>query len=310
MRYIFHSGMLGSTKSKAKSAARIVVVYHGIEKGLTMPDFRPGFGRLQLLGLIRQCKMFISQFGITNVQLQHAVAVIEEYRNVHQTIGYELDEEILQQIQQLTQVYTDTPRQGHQNVADLGSFYEKAHAPFPDFAKSRASIRHYTSRQISGDEIRKAIDVARSTPSACNRQSVRVHLLTDKNQIEKILELQGGNRGFGHLAHNLIFITTDLRCYFGPNELTVGWVDGGMFAMTLIFALHHQKIATCALNCSFSVEKERQMRSLTGISKDESFVVMLTCGYPPDTFQYPASKRYDIGDILTIHDHPSRSTDQ
>ena len=55
-------------------------------------------------------------------------------------------------------------------------------------------------------------------------------MYTNKNQIAKILEVQGGNRGFGHLANRLIIITSEVGVFTGVAERNQVYIDGGMYA--------------------------------------------------------------------------------
>jgi nitroreductase len=299
-RHLRYSGLMGE-KNERQSIGRLIASYHTIEKGLTMPDFRPGFGQGAIINLIEKCNAFIDSYNASNVQLIHCVQVILEYKQVHEELGFVLDSGLIEKINMLQQRISFSVACSHQNIVSCEDYFSKSISPFPEFSKSRASIRNFADQLISDQTILEAVRLARSAPSACNRQSVRVHLVRDKIKIDEILRIQAGSRGFSHTVRNLILITTDLSSYFGPNELTIGWVDGGMFAMNLCLSLHHLKVASCPLNCSMSTEKQRAIRNVLPIPKNESFVLLLAAGYPPQEFKYTVSKRYQAEQILSIY---------
>lgn len=125
-------------------------------------------------------------------------------------------------------------------------------------------------------------------------------MFTDKEKISEILTLQGGNRGFGHLADKLIVLTQEQGISHGVYERHQIYVDGGMFAMNLLYALHYKKIVACSLNCNFSMMKERKMRKICNVDSSEMFVMMISCGIAPDNFKIASSKRIPLSNLLTI----------
>ncbi|MFN9645259.1 MAG: nitroreductase family protein [Cyanobacteriota bacterium] len=299
-RHLRYSGLMGYG-SENRSVGKLIASYHSIEKGLTMPDFRPGFGEGAINSLIAHCNTFIDSYNSTNTHLLHSVQVILEYQQLHHELGYDLSEELLGSIASLKAKMRLDLASAMQNTTTADQFFSRSHSSFPEFVTSRASIRNFDQRLVPSDVILQAVELAKSAPSACNRQSVRVHYLQNPSIITQVLAIQAGSRGFSHKVSNLLILTTDIGAYFGPNELTIGWVDGGMFAMNLCLSLHYLKVATCPLNCSLSVEKQRSLRRLLPIPENESFVVMLAVGYPPAEFKYTASKRYDSDEIFVFH---------
>lgn len=295
-RYLRKSGVL-RYNTKEKLTGIIIAEYHVIEKGLTMPETRLGFGRVNLMSLIENCIRYINKYGVNDSQVKHAIAVIFEYNVFHRNEKYELDSELMQKIGQLEVLATNI-NPSLQNACTKDSYFQNIHASFPDFSQSRRSVRNYTEEDIPVIEIEKSVELARNAPSACNRQSIRTYLYTNKEQIKKILDVQGANRGFGHLTNKLIIVVSDIQAYHGLHERNSGYVDGGIFTMNLLYALHYHKIATCTLNCSFSISKEQKIRKLCGIKKSEICVTMITCGYVPDQFKSATSERYALDHTL------------
>lgn len=77
---------------------------------------------------------------------------------------------------------------------------------YEQFVKSRHSIRHFNSTPVKIDDLKEAINLARYTPSACNRQGWRTRIIVDRDIIRGILENQNGNRGFGQEIDKLLVI--------------------------------------------------------------------------------------------------------
>ncbi|MFB6320160.1 nitroreductase family protein [Saccharicrinis sp. FJH54] len=297
--YVVHSGVL-KTSTKTKLIARITEEYHVIEKGLTMPETRLGFGRNNLLSLLSNCNEFVSKYGFYDIQLRHAASVVNEYLKFHEDNAYKLDKTLVEKIDIFRQK-THIREVSKQIQSTQKEYFKHNRSSFDIFSSSRKSLRNYSDKEVPIETINAAVDLSRNTPSSCNRQGSRVYIYSDRALVKQILKLQGGNRGFGHLAKKLIVVTAELGISHGVFERHQVWIDGGMFAMNLLYSLHFMKIAACPLNCNFSIKKDRELRKLCGIKNSEVFIMMISCGIPPDSFQIALSKRYPLEHFLHIY---------
>jgi nitroreductase len=288
--YLNHSGLINQA-AKTVLTGRIINAYHSIEKGLTMPDFRPGFGKGVLLGLINDCLYYLQTYGDQELQIKHALGVLKAYEAHHEQLNHPLDAAIQVNLNRLHPYQATLPTCNQLETTKV-AYFSASEAPFNQFAISRASVRHYTTEPIPVAAIQSALTLATHTPSACNRQCWRTYQYEDLAHIQRILDAQGGNRGFGHLVTHLIVITAETGVFQTIDERNQAYIDGGMYAMNLLYALHHQQIACCILNCSHTPDKDRTMRTLTGIKPSEVFIAMITCGIPPSQFKLTLSKRY------------------
>lgn len=297
-RYYLHSATTGYT-TESRLRARIVKLYHSVEKGLTMPGFRAGFGQPLLHTLMDLNEQYIRRFGTTDPQIRHSVGVVYEYLTTHEQQGFALDEALKQKIRAQVQHF-ESLEPCEQRTVTREEYFSQSDSPYPEFARSRVSVRNYAEAEVPMEKMKEAVDIARSTPSACNRQTARAAILTNKEEIRKILEAQGGNRGFGHLTDKLIIVTAELSVYAELSERYQGYIDGGMFAMNLLHALHTKQIAACIMNCSHTMKKDLLMRRLTGIPESEVFIAMIACGIPPEEFKLALSKRNNLEQYLTV----------
>lgn len=296
-RYLTYSDLTGDTPTKMMG--KIIKEYHVVEKGLTMPETRYGFGKALLIGLSKDCIAYIKLYGKNEEQLIHAIEVILEYENFHRIHGFKLDDDVLTAINNLKQ-YADGVSFCSQKETSRDEYFKHTESAFAEFSRSRSSVRNYSEQDIPLETMKEVLDIARNTPSACNRQCSRTYLYTDKEKIKRILDAQGGNRGFGHLSNKIIIITAEVGVFTGVQERNEAFIDGGMYAMNLLYALHYKHIAGCILNCSHDVEKDRRLRALCKIKESEVFIAMISCGIPPENFKIATSKRYDLSRTNTI----------
>lgn len=275
---------------------RIMLQYHVIEKGLTMPARRIGFGQETLYNLILSIKKYIQLFGNNNEQVSVAIGVVKEYMDLHKSVGFSLPQYLLEEAMLLlnNEDYLDI----HQININREDYFSQINSPFDKFSYSRHSLRNYVG-EVPMEDLLKAIDLAQNAPSACNRQASRIRIIKDKSLIEKVFEVQRGNRGFGHLADKLLLVTTDMRFW---DILTCfgGYVDGGIYTMNLLYALHFYKIGSCPLNACFNPEEESKIRKMLKIPNYENLVVFIAVGKVPDSFMLANSQRYKSATITSI----------
>lgn len=296
--FIEHSNVL-KHNTELKYVGRIVQLYHIIEKGLTMNEMRLGFGQPKLINLIDECSDFQRKYNTNNIQYQHALGVIAEYKKVHEEKQFPLDESLLKKINTLLEKEPNL-KITQQLVKTKGNYFEHQFSAFDQFSNSRHSIRNF-SGEIKTGQIEEAIRLAQNTPTACNRQPIRVHIIENKALISKAFEIQNGNRGFGHLVDKLLVITADISSYQDSEERNLPYVDGGMYTMNLLYALHFNKIAAIPLNWCRTKEDDLKMRKVISIPDSEIIIVFVGCGNLPDDFKLAISKRYNYNDIFTKH---------
>lgn len=299
LRYIKHSGVMGG-KNQDKLTGHIIASYHVVEKGLTMPETRLGFGRENLEYLINLCKIFIRKYGKEDFQVMHAISVVLEYKEFHKEHNYALDTTLLDKIKELASMVEDVSP-NHQQIVTNENYFSEVNSSFDKFSESRKSIRNYTNEDIPLETIKAAVKLAQNAPSACNRQTVKVHVVSEPDKVQEVLRLQAANRGFGHLANKAIIVTCELGVFHGLRERNAGFVDGGLLAMNLLYALHYYKIAACTLNCSLSIKTEKKIKKICNIKESESLVLMICCGIPPQEFNFASSTRYPVDHILSIN---------
>lgn len=258
-RFLAHSPHSRETKEGA--LASIIMNYHIVEKGLTMPDFRLGFGQPKLLALVASLNDFADRFGTDAPQFREAVAVVAEYRKVHAEANFKISEELSEALDALLRRVPVEP--SHQIEMTRERYFSSLDAPFERFSASRHSVRNFAGT-VSVEQIRSAVALANNAPSACNRQYMRVHCLTDKNDVRRALALQNGNRGFGHLADKLLVLTADLRAVWGTERNDL-FTNAGIYLMNLCYALHKNRVAHCMLNWSVSPKTDRELRRLINV---------------------------------------------
>jgi nitroreductase len=166
------------------------------------------------------------------------------------------------------------------------------------FLTSRHSIRHFDDRSVAEELIQRAVSLAISTPSVCNRQAWKARVFKDPKHKKVILDLQNGNRGFGEQIDTLIVVTCDLQSFMSVGERNEAWIDGGMFSMSLVLALHSVGLGTCCLNWSVRQEQDRELRDTIAVPEAEVIVMLIAVGHIPERLSVARSARKPLNDVL------------
>lgn len=294
----------GKANPSARDAllALIAIRFHVLEKGLTMPNRRLAFGKKRVLQLIDLIGRYERLHGEPAEQVVHAIAVIREYREMHSQVFVKgnHDDSFWEALDRFLTAHADVPaaRQLH---FTRQAFYADRDADFVRLAHARHSVRNYAPVPVPVERIRRAVELAMTAPSACNRQPCRVHCVTDKENVAAVLELQAGCRGFAHLVDKVLLVTSDLECAPMTRERNDVFTNGGIFLMNLCYALYHEEVAHCILNWSRPPKEDLALRKIVKMKPSECVVAVLSCGEVPDEFDVAASPRKGVDSAFVLH---------
>ena len=260
-----------------------------MEKGMSIGNARPGFGKAKAADLLSDLQNFLDAGGSKSVAGE-ICSVIDKYVDYNALLGADMSD--------IKHLYCKFIDANSIPVNDYGGYltlrkddiFAALHRGFPSFAKSRYAVRDFGNEKISLEEIEKALQIAEKAPSACNRQSWKVHVYSKGPMYTKLLELQGGNRGFGQDMQYAILVCCDLMYYrfFEMNQL---FVDGGLYAMSLLYALHHCGIASIPLTMSQRMSLIRRVIREMGLPEGEMPVLVIGVGSYKDEFRVAKSER-------------------
>ena len=76
------------------------------------------------------------------------------------------------------------------------------------------------------------------------------------------------------------------------------FVDGGMFAVTLLYSLTFLQVATCPLHADFYQDKELLLKEILNIGDDEKLICFIAYGSYPKEGTFANSPRDNFEDIL------------
>lgn len=276
---------------------RLTILYHVIEKGLTMPQTRLGFGGpvvMDLMDLLAQFKRL--GYDVNCMEFKHSANVLAEYFTFHAERNFELPSELAERYKRFQHMVT-AGNATQQLRFTRTEYFRHKDASFDQFSLSRYSCRNYSDTPIPREVIQKCIRLAMKSPTSCNRQLNRIYVVSDPAIKEEVLKLQYGNRGFGHLASTLFILTANISYFQGVNDRNESYINTGMFAMSLLNALHHNEIGACPLNWSVDHKRDAALRKLLSIPDNERIGLVISAGYLPESFDIASSPRLEVDHI-------------
>jgi nitroreductase len=104
------------------------------------------------------------------------------------------------------------------------------------------------------------------------------------------------------MAAHVLLVTADLRTFVSSGERNQAFIDGGLYAMSLMYALQARGIASCPLNLGLSFLMDRALRKAAKLPPNENLIMMIAIGYPPDELAIAASARVPTDAMLRFHD--------
>lgn len=166
------------------------------------------------------------------------------------------------------------------------------------FFASRRSVRDFNLEPVDPSLIETALKLALLTPSVCNRQSWRARVWTSRDDIDRALTFQNGNTGFGSTAQGLILVTVERGLFAGPNERNQVWIEGGLFSMSLVLALHGQGLDTCMLNMSQSAARLKRLHAAYNIPESEAVIMFVAFGHGSQGHRVARSPRRKLSEVV------------
>ena len=273
------------------ASMHLLRLMHSLEKGMALPAPSPGFGKKKALNLHRQALAYRRRFGDDHIY-RLCLATLAAHQRFQLLIegdhaGFPLED-------------FDREVAGTQAGArrvTREEFLRTARIDFGNFALNRSSVRNFTGEPIDEADILDAIRVASKSPSVCNRACAKAYYSNDPDVIARALSHQSGNAGFGHLAGAVFIITADMRAFYKSGERNQAWIDGGLFAMSLNYALHSKGYGACMLNWSMDAANDVALRREFRIPREHSVVMMMVARHVPETFAVTISPHRDISNF-------------
>lgn len=285
-----------------KIEAKIILDYHSIEKGFLFENTRLGFAKKKIESLSKLLNKEIVIENAHQSQILVGYKIMCAYYELHEKKQFDVSHYFPKANYDLYKsILNDHYSIDFQGVLSFQkeAFYENVNDSFDKFSFSRKSIRNFEEEMVDDTLVEEAIKLSLNTPSVCNRQTSRVYYVKDKKKIDKILEVQAGLNGFSKDIRQLLIVTSDVNYFYLVGERYQHFIDGGVFLMNLLYALHFYKIGACPANWAKEMSDEKILKKIVPIKKSEKVICLIAIGQPKESFKVTLSQRRDLNEVLT-----------
>lgn len=279
---------------------------HVIEKGFSLRDTRPFFGQGNVKVLVDLLKAAESYPRFEGDVAHIGIQALQGYLDYHQIL--EKGEKEKNFIDTLERKLGELGHgAGGVRKARVTTSHDSeklgviVRSGIDSAILNRHSLRQYGKRKPDLNLVEEAIKVAQRSPSACNLQPTRVHMLSDRKMIDQALILQEGSRGFADEVPVLLIITYDVGRQIGPRSRHQGYCDSGLFSMALMLSLLDKGLGSCPLNWAKDSGPDKKLRKIVAIPDFEEVVMFVSVGILPEKFEVALSERRPVNQILTHH---------
>ena len=294
----------GDNREKLRSL--IIIRYHGIEKGLSLESPREGFGVNRVHNLLGLLKDYVRLYGFdyTCASAAESLLAYRQFNSKSGSFAPALESQIADLENRLAEYRKsngDECQKGGLLTLTRLELEKAASLDFESFCRSRYSVRQFSDKPADLEIVKDAIRIAQKTPSVCNRQPGRVWVVQEEEKVKTILRIGGGAIGFEDQIKMLLVVTSDLSCFQAAGERYQCWIDGGMFLMSLMYALHSKGLVSCCMNWSKEHEDDKRLRDYMELPLSESVIALLGVGCPRDEFAVACSSRKPLDEVIRYY---------
>jgi nitroreductase len=281
-----HFSLLGDDRAQLTAIRRDV---HRIEKGLIMRPRRVPFGKDYVPALVESVARQVERAAIPPEDLAWTNDVLSHYFDVTSGVPDE---------------WLATARTRYRTIAvaslDQGLVpAPRSGAPETDvsidsmehLAIRRRSVRWFTPEPVDRDAVDRALRVAGQSPSACNRQNIRFHLVFGCENTAAVLETVGGTRGFSTQVPAAAVVIGRLAGYRHTFDRHAIYIDGGLASMSFLFALETLGLSSCCINWPDQSSRYAAIRKHVELAPDEQVLMLIAFGHADPEGLVPSSHK-------------------
>ena len=173
---------------------------------------------------------------------------------------------------------------------------------FQSLVKRRRSVRIYKNKTVNNSIIEKALELAKYSPSPCNRYSVRYHCVSDRVLITKLGTTVGGAKSFIDNVPLLIAITSIGSAFQGLYDRHATYIDASLSLMTFIYSLETMGLSTCVINWPKVPKNDRLAKKYIDLVESENIIMLLSVGYAHEKGMIPYSQKMNNKNLIKYYE--------
>ena len=284
-----------------RNSYKIIMYTHFLEKGLSHFDLRP-FGKQKIkiiIGLLKK-QLKIEKYERL-FSFISGINSLREYKKVYEKHKWTNKQEYKEVLEFLAKYEKIKEQKAGAYVMTKEELKKDYDIDYYKFIKSRHSTRNYKDMNLKIEDIKKAINMAKYSASACNRQYIKVHYYPEGKMRQNVIDYSLGKGGLYLKGVNTFILTFDVNGLIGVGDRNQGYFNAGLFSTNFVNALHSLGIGTCFIGFANSVKDEEKLKEINEIPSSERIAVILYAGYYDDKSIFCVSQRKDFEEYFILH---------
>ena len=278
-----------------------IIHTHTLEKGMEHFELRPFAVQktehiMNIIKLESKFENYKNTFAYIN-----GVNSLREYKRIYERHNW-TDKEEYTKVNEFLKKYEKVEEQKAGayilNKTELEKDYK---IDYLKFVKSRHSTRNYKNAPLKLEDVQAAVEMAKYSASACNRQYIKLHYYPSGKMRENVIHYALGKGGLYLDGVNTFIVTFDVNGLSGAGERNQGYFNAGLYSTNLVNAFHSLGIGTCFIQFANSVKDEEDLKKKNDIPEYERIAVILFAGYYDEKSIFAVSPRKDIKELLIEH---------
>jgi len=292
---------MGTETSLNKLGYESIIHTHTLEKGMEHFELRPFAVKKTeyIMSLIKRESKFENYrntFAFIN-----GINSLREYKKIYEEHGWK-DKDEYKKVTEFLKNYTDVEEQKAGAYILTKKELEKDYnIDYLKFVKSRHSTRNYKHEPLKIEDVQAAVEMAKYSASACNRQYIKLHYYPTGKMRQNVIKYALGKGGLYLEGVNTFIVTFDVNGLSGAGERNQGYFNAGLYSTNLVNAFHSLGIGTCFIQFANSVKDEEDLKRMNQIPEYERIAVILFAGYYDEKSIFAVSPRKDLNELLYEH---------
>ena len=278
-----------------------VIHTHTLEKGMEHFELRPFAVKktAYIIDLIkRQSKYegFEKKFAYIN-----GINSLRAYKNIYEEHNWK-DKKEYKTVNEFLKNYENVEQQkAGAYILTKKELENDYKIDYLKFVKSRHSTRNYKHEPLKIEDVQAAVEMAKYSASACNRQYIKLHYYPTGKMRQNVIKYALGKGGLYLEGVNTFIVTFDVNGLSGAGERNQGYFNAGLYSTNLVNAFHSLGIGTCFIQFANSVKDEEDLKRMNQIPEYERIAVILFAGYYDEKSIFAVSPRKDLNELLYEH---------
>jgi nitroreductase len=161
-----------------------------------------------------------------------------------------------------------------------------------DTIYNRRAIRHYTSKQISDDQLQQILKAALHAPNAMNKQNWHFTVIQNKELMNKLSSLITDNiinlnikpliKMISHPAYDPFYNAPTVIFISGNDQAEFVKIETGAAAQNIALAAESLGLGSCVITMpmyAFASQNAEELKKYLGIPEGYSYICSVVLGY-------------------------------